>query len=109
MKRYKNLKEIATGLPREILDYLEKNTELAKVAIHSHKKDFNYSILYLFVGFLFSTIGTIIFELIKENDTELINRQLNDFDISDKNQNIELQLIRSEIESLKILIETLEN
>ena len=109
MKRYKNLKEIATGLPREILDYLEKNTELAKVAIHSHKKNFNYNILYLSVGFLFSTSGTIFFELIKENDTELINRQLNDFDISDKNQNIELQLMRSEIESLKILIETLEN
>ena len=93
MKRYKNLKEINNGITREVLDYLEKNTELAKVAIHSHKTKFNYSILYLFVGFLFSTSGTIIFELIKETDTELINRQLNEFNIFEKNQNIELQLM----------------
>ena len=61
------------------------------------------------MGFLFSTIGTIIFDLIIETDTELINRQLNEFNISKKNQNIQLQLMRSEIVFLKILIETLEN
>ena len=36
----KSLTEIIKGMPKEVLEYLEKNTELAKLAINSHKTNF---------------------------------------------------------------------
>lgn len=107
--RNKNLKEITTGLPREVIEYLESNTELANTAINAHKTDFKNNFLYILIGFIFSISGTIAIELIKESDTELMNRQLHEINASYDSLNIEFQHMHSEIELLKKQIDSLKN
>jgi hypothetical protein len=95
-------------MPREVLEYLETNTELAKSAIKSHKNDFSNNLKYIFIGFLFSIVGTITIELMSKSETELMNTQLTVIKNSYNNLNIENQRLHSEIESLKIELKNLK-
>lgn len=107
--RTKNIKELTTGLPREVIEYLESNTSLAREAISSHKKDFKHNFLYILIGFIFSIGGTIAIELIKESETELLNKQLYEISVSEKNRHIEFLRMHLEVESLKNKIDSLIN
>jgi hypothetical protein len=104
----KTLKEIVTGIPKEVLEYLESNTELAKTAIESHKKDFSNNIKYLFIGFLFSISGTIIIELMSKSEKELMYKQLYEINAFEKNLKIEFKQMHLKIESLKIELDSLK-
>jgi hypothetical protein len=104
----KNLKELTTGFPKEIMEYLETNTELAKIAIESHKANLKHNLLYIFIGFIFSISGTIAIELITESETESFNKQLYEINATENNQNIEFERIRLKIESLKNEVNSLK-
>jgi hypothetical protein len=106
--RIKNLKELTTGFPREIMEYLETNTELAKIAIESHKTNLKHNLLYIFIGFIFSISGTVAIELITESETESFNKRLYELNASANNQNIEFERLRLKIESLKNEINSLK-
>ena len=71
-----------------------------------------YKIFFLksdLCAFIFSISGTIALELIKESDTELINKQLHEINVSYIRLNIEFQNMRSEIESLRNELDSLKN
>jgi hypothetical protein len=106
--RTKNLKEITSGLQREVIEYLEANTELSRLAIDSHKKDFKHNFLYILIGFIFSISGTIAVELLKGSDTQSIDKQLHEINVYEKNQSIEFRQMRLEIESLKSELDSLK-
>lgn len=109
MGRLKTQWEGQYGFPSEFKTYLDANTKLAQTAIKSHKTNFKNNFLYILIGFIFSISGTVAIELIKESETELLNKQLYEINALEKNRNIEFQRMRSEIESLKIELTELKS
>jgi len=106
--RPKNLKELTSGLPREVTEYLEKNTELAIVAIDSHKKDFKNNVLYIFIGFILSLIPITINSIGERQEKELLIKQFDVIDASYDNLQKDIYRMRLENESLKIEIDSLK-
>ena len=74
----KTLKEILTGLPKEVVEYLESNTKLAKIAIESHKKDFSNNVKYIIIGFLFSLVPQGLSLLYKQSDLKQLKEQFDE-------------------------------
>ncbi len=104
----KTLKEINTGIPKEILEYLEYNTELAKSAIESHKKDFSNNVKYIIIGFLFSLIPQVFSLLNKESDLKLLKEQFDEINGVYHNLQKDINQMRLENESLKIELDSLK-
>jgi hypothetical protein len=107
----KTLKEVLTGIPKEILDYLEYNTELAKVAINSHKSDFKINIIYIFLGGLIGFISSYSLTKFQSKSEERIielskllngkNEKQSDFQKHLNDMSKELFSLRKELDSLK--------
>jgi hypothetical protein len=104
----KTLKEIITGIPKEILEYLESNTELANIAIESHKKDFSNNIKYIFIGFLFSLIPQVFSLLNKQSELKLLKEQFDEINGVYHNLQKDINQMRLENESLKIELDSLK-
>lgn len=105
----KTLKEVVTGLPKEVIEYLEYNTELAKTAIESHKKDFSNNVKYIIIGFLFSLLPQLFSLLKKESDLKLLKEQFDEINGVYHNFQKEINQMRLENESLKIQLDSLKN
>jgi sensor domain CHASE-containing protein len=103
----KTLTEIIKGMPKEVLEYLESNTELAKTAISSHRKEFRFNVLYILIGFVLSLIPTIFIQVNSAKESqrlhELIDRIAVNKDPSKDFQQLQLEInaLRTEIDSLK--------
>lgn len=104
----KTLKEILKGLPKEVIEYLESNTELAKTAIESHKKDFSNNVKYIIIGFLFSLIAQLFSILNKESDLKLLKEQFDEINDVYHNLQKDINRMRLENESLKIELDSLK-
>jgi hypothetical protein len=104
----KTLKEIITGIPKEVLEYLESNTELAKTAIKSHKKDFSNNIKYIFIGFLLSLIPQIFSLLNKQSESKLLKEQFDEINGVYDNLQKDINQMRLENKSLKIQLDSLK-
>jgi hypothetical protein len=104
----KTLKEVVTGLPKEVIEYLEYNTELAKTAIQSHKKDFRNNVKYIIIGFLFSLIPQVFSILNKESDLKLLKDQFDEIHGVYYNLQKDINQMRLENESLKIELDSLK-
>jgi hypothetical protein len=99
--RTMNFAELKSGILREVLEYLEKNTELAKTAIESHKTDFKKNILYIFIGFLLSLIPQGLTLLNKQSGIKLLKEQFAEIDDAYYNLQKDLYRMRLENEFLK--------
>jgi hypothetical protein len=104
----KTLKEVVTGLPKEVIEYLESNTELAKTAIESNKKDFRNNVKYIIIGFLFSLIPQVFSILNKESDLKLLKEQFDEIDGVYYKLQKDINQMRLENESLKIELDSLK-
>jgi hypothetical protein len=108
----KSLKEFLTGIPKEVLEYLESNTKLAIVAIDSHKSNFKMNIIYIFLGGLIGFISSFTLTSYQSKSEERIielskllnekNEPQSDFQKRLNDMNIELYYLRKEIDSLKL-------
>tara|TARA_R110001592_G_scaffold301634_2_gene573043 strand:- start:4060 stop:4389 length:330 start_codon:yes stop_codon:yes gene_type:complete len=106
--RAKTFKEGMTGLPREVLEYLETNTELAKLAVNSHKTNFKHNVLYIFIGFILSLIPLIINSIGEQKEKELLIKRFDEINASYRNLEKEQFQMRSINESLKIELKNLK-
>ena len=104
----KTLRETITGIPKEILEYLDSNTELAKIAIDSHKRDFSNNIKYIFIGFLLSLIPQVFSLLNKQSDSKLLKEQFDEINGVYHNLQKDINQMRLENESLKIELDSLK-
>tara|TARA_R110000796_G_scaffold237969_1_gene358188 strand:+ start:75 stop:398 length:324 start_codon:yes stop_codon:yes gene_type:complete len=104
----KSLTEIIRGMPKEVLEYLEKNTELAKLAINSHKTNFKHNVLYIFIGFILSLIPLIINSVGEQKEKELLIKRFDEINASYRNLEKEQFRMRSINESLKIELKNLK-
>jgi hypothetical protein len=100
--RMKNLSELKTGLPREVTEYLEKNTELANVAINSHKTDFKNNVLYIFIGFILSLIPLALNSIGEQKERELLIKRFDEINVSYRNLEKEQFRMRLINDSLRI-------
>ena len=100
--RMKNLSELKTGLPREVIEYLEKNTELANVAINSHKTDFKNNVLYIFIGFILSLIPLALNSIGEQKERELLIKRFDEINVSYRNLEKVQFRMRSINDSLRI-------
>lgn len=94
--------EHTSGMPRELLKYLDKNTELAITAIDSHKSDFKHNILYILVGFILSLIPLGVNSITEQKEKELLIKQFDVINASYDNLQKELYRMRLKNDSLKI-------
>tara|TARA_R110002126_G_scaffold290519_1_gene447697 strand:- start:54 stop:416 length:363 start_codon:yes stop_codon:yes gene_type:complete len=104
-----NDKELTSGLPREIIEYLETNSDLAKSAIESNKSDFKNNILYIFIGFILSLIPLTINLIGEKQEKELLIKQFDEINASYRNLEKEQFRMRSINESLKIELKELNS
>lgn len=104
----KTLTEIVRGLPKEVIEYLESNTELAKTAIESHKKDFSNNVKYIIIGFLFSLVPQGLSLLYKQSDLKQLKEQFDEINGVYHNLQMDIYQMRLENESLKNEIDSLK-
>lgn len=104
----KSLKEILSGIPKEVLEYLESNTELAKIAINSYKSDFKYNVIYILIGFTLSLIPTIVSSKSEQQEKELLIKQFVVINTSYDNLTKELYQMHFENDSLKNKLNSLK-
>jgi len=107
----KTLTEIIKGMPKEVFEYLEHNTKLAKVAIESHKSDFKMNIIYIFLGGLIGFISSYTLASVQSKSEERIiqlsklllekNEQQSDFQKRLNDMNKEIFSLQKELDSLK--------
>jgi hypothetical protein len=107
----KTLTEKIKGIPKEVLEYLEHNTELAKVAINSHKSDFKMNIIYIFLGGLIGFISSYTLTSYQSKSEERIielsklllekNEPQTDFQKHLNDMNKEVSSLRKELDYLK--------
>ena len=100
--RIKTLTEKRTGLPKEVLEYLEKNTELANIAINSHKTDFKNNVWYIFIGFILSLIPLVINLIGEQKEKELLIKRFDEINVSYRNLEKEQFRMRLINDSLRI-------
>ena len=107
----RTLTEIVKGMPKEVLEYLEHNTKLAKIAIESHKSDFKMNIIYIFLGGLIGFISSYTLASFQSKSEERIiqlsklllekNEQQSDFQKRLNDMSKEIFSLRKELDSLK--------
>ena len=104
----KTLTEILRGLPKEVIEYLESNTELAKTAIASHKKDFSNNVKYIIIGFLFSLIPQGLSLLYKQSDLKELKERFDEIDGAYHNLQMDIHQMHLKNESLKNELDSLK-